>query len=378
MSSTAIDLFCGIGGLTKGLSLSGIHVQTGIDIDETCRFAYEKNNTAHFINCDITALTGKELKSLYPKDTTKILVGCAPCQPFSKYTNRYRKEGHIDDKWKLLYSFAQLVREVKPEIISMENVPELENEKVFTDFVSTLKSMNYYIDWKIVYCPQYGVPQNRKRLVLLASLLGSIKLIPPLYDSKHYPTVRQAIKNLPPLDNGETDATDELHRASKLSPINLKRIKQSVPGGTWRDWDKKLQLKCHKKNSGKTYPSVYGRMSWDEPSPTITTQFYGYGNGRFGHPEQNRALSLREGAILQSFPPDYIFIDSNHPAKRREIGVHIGNAVPVELGRAIGLSIQQHLKEAKNVKRQNAARDFTSRKASLRHANKRNAETNRL
>ena len=132
---------------------------------------------------------------------------------------------------------------------------------------------------------------------------------------------------------------------SRLSPTNLKRIRQSTPGGTWRDWDEELQLECHKKESGKTYPSVYGRMSWDEPSPTITTQFYGYGNGRFGHPEQDRALSLREGAILQSFPPDYVFIDNEHPSNRREIGIHIGNAVPVELGRAIGLSIQQHLQE---------------------------------
>ena len=166
-----------------------------------------------------------------------------------------------------------------------------------------------------------------------------------MYDSEHYPTVRQAIGNLSALKDGEQDANDLLHRACRLSPTNLKRIRQSTPGGTWRDWDEELQLECHNKESGKTYPSVYGRMSWDEPSPTITTQFYGYGNGRFGHPEQDRALSLREGAILQSFPPDYVFIDNDHPSNRREIGIHIGNAVPVELGRAIGISIQQHLQE---------------------------------
>ena len=134
-----------------------------------------------------------------------------------------------------------------------------------------------------------------------------------------------------------------MHRSSSLSQINLRRIQQSVPGGTWRDWDDDLKLKCHKKDSGTTFPSVYGRMEWDKPSPTITTQFYGYGNGRFGHPEQNRAISLREGAILQSFPDDYIFVDEEHPAKKRELGTHIGNAVPVELGRAIGVSIQRHI-----------------------------------
>lgn len=345
MPSAAIDLFCGIGGLTKGLSLSGINVQAGIDIDSSCRFAYEKNNNAQFINCDITSLKGEQLEEFYPDNTVRILVGCAPCQPFSKYTNRYRKDGSTDEKWKLLYSFARLVQEVKPEIISMENVPELEHETVFEDFVSALKKSNYYVNWKIVYCPEYGVPQNRKRLVLLASCLDEIKIIPPFYDSGCYPTVRQAIGNLPALKNGERDANDPLHCACRLSSINLKRIKQSIPGGTWRDWDEELRLKCHKKESGKTYSSVYGRMCWDEPSPTITTQFYGYGNGRFGHPEQDRALSLREGAILQSFPSDYIFIDNDHPTTRRKIGMHIGNAVPVELGRAIGISIQQHLQE---------------------------------
>ncbi len=343
MHSVAIDLFCGIGGLTKGLSLSGIPVKFGIDIDDTCRFAYEKNNNSRFLCYDIATLDSGYLKSLYPPNCIRILVGCAPCQPFSKYTSRYRKNGYTDNKWMLLRSFSRLISEVIPEIISMENVPQLAGRDIFVDFIAILDKLGYCIDWKIVNCPEYGVPQNRRRLVLLASRLGEIKLIPPLYDSKHYPTVRQAIGNLSVLQNGEQDPNDLLHSACRLSPINLKRIKQSIPGGTWRDWDKNLQLKCHKKSSGKTYPSVYGRMCWDKPSPTITTQFYGYGNGRFGHPEQDRALSLREGAILQSFPQDYIFVDKTHPSTRREIGMHIGNAVPVELGRAIGLSIQSHI-----------------------------------
>lgn len=345
MPCVAIDLFCGIGGLTKGLELSGINVCAGIDIDNTCCFAYEHNNRAKFINYDITLLEAKQIEHLYPSDCVRALVGCAPCQPFSKYTSRYRKNGPTDDKWRLLYSFARLAEELQPDIISMENVPELENETVFKDFVITLKDMGYFVNWRVVYCPEYGVPQNRRRLVLLASVFGEIHLIPPIYNKSNYPTVRQAIGNLPPLENGEQDINDSLHRSCRLSDLNLRRIRQSVPGGTWRDWDEEIQLSCHKKDSGKTYPSVYGRMSWDEPSPTITTQFYGYGNGRFGHPEQDRALSLREGAILQSFPPNYIFSDDDHPSNRRELGIHIGNAVPVELGRAIGISIQQHLRE---------------------------------
>jgi DNA (cytosine-5)-methyltransferase 1 len=136
-----------------------------------------------------------------------------------------------------------------------------------------------------------------------------------------------------------------MHQSSKLSETNLRRIRQSTPGGTWRDWTSDLQLTCHQKDTGRSYPSVYGRMYWDEPSPTITTQFYGLGNGRFGHPEQDRALSLREGAILQSFPPDYAFVQDAQHFKIKKLGIQIGNAVPVELGRAIGQSILQHLQE---------------------------------
>ncbi len=343
MKRVAVDLFCGIGGLTKGLSMSGIEVVAGYDIDGTCRFPYEVNNGAQFIEKSVEKITKEEMQELFPQGCIRIIVGCAPCQPFSRYSLRYRKDGRKDDKWRLLYSFARIVRECQPDVVSMENVPSLAKEIVFADFVSELQELNYHVEWKILYCPDYGVPQKRKRLVLLASKLGKIQMIQPLYRPEEYRTVRMAIGNLPPINDGEVCRIDSMHRASKLSAINKRRIVQSVPGGTWRDWDEKLQLKCHGKTSGKTYASVYGRMCWDEPSPTITTQFYGYGNGRFGHPEQDRAISLREGAILQSFPEDYIFTAENHVIHKREVGVHIGNAVPVELGHAIGISIQQHL-----------------------------------
>ena len=345
MANIALDLFCGIGGLTKGLSLSGIDVAAGFDIDESCRFAYESNNDAKFINEDINDITCEEVNGFFLDYDVKIIVGCAPCQPFSRYSLRYRKDGRTDRKWKLLYSFSRIVKECLPDIVSMENVPSLVNEKVFADFIAQLNELGYYVEWNIVFCPDYGVPQKRKRLVLLASKFGEIHLIPPLYKRNEYKTVRMAIGALPQIADGEICENDTLHRASKLSVINRKRIRQSVQGGTWRDWDQELRLDCHNKKTGATYPSVYGRMKWDEPSPTITTQFYGYGNGRFGHPEQDRALSLRDGAILQSFPDDYIFTDEEHPSQKRELGIHIGNAVPVELGRAIGVSIQQHLKE---------------------------------
>lgn len=345
MPASVIDLFCGIGGLTKGLELAGLNVLAGIDLDESCQFAYETNNHARFIAGDVNTINPNDLIALYPNNDLRILVGCAPCQPFSKYTQRYRKEGHKDDKWRLLYAFSDLIDQVHPSVVSMENVPELVKEKVFDDFVNHLTDSGYHCSWSIVYCPDYGVPQRRKRLVLLASLLGDIALIPPLYDKENYRTVKEAIGHLPPLKDGECDCNDVIHCSTKMSEINLKRIRNSVPGGTWRDWNEDLQLPCHKKKTGKSYSAVYGRMSWDEPSPTITTQFYGYGNGRFGHPEQHRALSYREGALLQSFPADYRFVEEGVPFNRRELGIHIGNAVPVELGRAIGMSIQNHLNE---------------------------------
>lgn len=131
MPCMAIDLFCGIGGLTKGLSLAGIDVLAGFDIDESCQFAYEANNAAEFICEDVTNIEGAELNQMYPDNVVRALVGCAPCQPFSRYSSRYRKEGHTDNKWRLLYSFERLVRETLPDIVSMENVPNLIHENVF-------------------------------------------------------------------------------------------------------------------------------------------------------------------------------------------------------------------------------------------------------
>ena len=200
------------------------------------------------------------------------------------------------------------------------------------------------MSWKIAFAPAYGIPQKRKRLLLLASKLGEISFEEEL-EKENYPTVRQAIGNLPKLEAGQTNSDDPLHTARNLTKVNLQRIKSSKPGGTWREWDEKLLPNCYKKSSGKSFGSVYGRLEWDKPSSTITTQFPGYGNGRFGHPEQNRALSLREGAILQSFPRDYEFIQDAKKFSTQKIAMQIGNAVPPKLGEVIGKSILIHLEK---------------------------------
>jgi len=362
MKIKAVDLFCGIGGLTHGLKLAGIDVVAGFDIDPSCRYAYEENNDAIFVEGDIATVSADTISECYVDEDDgdvniiRILVGCAPCQPFSKYTMRYRKDAELIDgkknhaKWGLVESFAEKISSILPDVISMENVPELINTDVFEFFVETLETLKYHVSYSVAFCPDYGVPQNRKRLVLLASRLGEIRLIEPEYTQEDYRTVRNVIGSQPAIKAGERYIGDDLHFSASLKDINLRRIKASSQGGTWREWDEELLLECHKKNTGKSYPSVYGRMSWDAPSPTITTQFYGYGNGRFGHPEQDRAISIREGAILQSFPPDYKLVKEGAATKIRALGTHIGNAVPVELGKAIGSSILKHLEEVDHAK----------------------------
>ena len=352
MRVQVVDLFCGVGGLTRGLLDSGLNVVGGFDIDGTCKYTYETNNNIQFHQYNIREMTGEEILACYDKDCTKILVGCAPCQPFSKMSFKRFKESPIEDdeKYDLLLEFGRMIEKVQPVIVSMENVPQIRKMEIFPKFIKILKDNGYFVSnndkCQVVYCPDYGIPQNRRRFVLLASKLGPIELLPPPH-KKEEVTVRQFIEKLPSVEAGEECPTDKMHRTAKLSKINLDRIKASKPGGSWKDWPKELRCKCHRKESGQTYTSVYGRMRWDAIGPTITTQFHCYGTGRYGHPEQNRALTLREGALLQTFPADYDFIDPSVNFVMRDIARHIGNAVPVRLGEVIGLSIIQHLNKTK-------------------------------
>ncbi|MDR2038695.1 MAG: DNA cytosine methyltransferase [Bacteroidales bacterium] len=344
-----VDLFCGIGGLTHGFVKEHFNVSAGVDFDETCRYAYEVNNKAQFVYKDVTKLTATELNSLYPKNKRKILVGCAPCQPFSifNYKNNNNAEKQAEDtKWKLLYSFADLIEATQPEIISMENVPQLRNfngGKVFGDFVKRLEKNGFKISYGIYNAQDYGVPQRRKRLILLASKYSKFELIPPTHKD-NYMTVQQAIGHLPEIKDGEHSETDFLHYARKLTDLSRKRIKATPEGGGWQDWDESLLLECHKKEGGQMYRSVYGRMSRNDVAPTMTTYCIGLNNGRFGHPQQNRAISLREAAILQSFPDNYDLVDPNAVFKMQVLARQIGNAVPVGLGQAIAKSIEKYIK----------------------------------
>ena len=340
VSAKAIDLFCGIGGLSYGLQMAGIKVVAGLDVDSTCRYAYEENCKAKFICSDIKKVSYSDISSYFDGVKYRILVGCAPCQPFSAHTAKVRKN-RKDHRWNLINDFLRFIIDGRPEIVSMENVPALRREDVYREFKETLERLGYRVDDGVISCEYFGVPQRRHRLVLLASLLENICL--PERISDEPVTVRESIGHLKKLNSGSVSTGDPMHVCRKLSPLNLKRIKASVPAGTWKDWPEELLPNCYRKSSGKTYSSVYGRMSWDKPSPTLTTQFHSYGTGRFGHPEQNRALSLREGAILQSFPEDYKLSPSGGVFSISTVGRHIGNAVPPLLGKAIGESVTQHL-----------------------------------
>jgi len=342
-----VDLFCGAGGLTHGFVLEGFNVTAGIDADASCQYAFEENNKgAKFIQKKIEELSKKEVLELFEGKKIKILIGCAPCQPFSSYNKKGKDK---DRKWKLLKEFGNIICETKPDVVSMENVPDLvkfRSGKIYKVFINNLQNNGYYVtEYPNVYCPDYGIPQQRTRLVVFASRHGYISLIPPTHKPENYRTVRDAISQLESIRAGETSISDHLHKSSKLSELNLKRIQASKPGGTWRDWEKKLIANCHLKEKGDGYVSVYGRMTWDEPSPTITTQSYGFGNGRFGHPEQDRALSLREAALLQTFPLHYSFMSCDAPIPLKTVGRLIGNAVPVDLGRVISKSIKNHFEE---------------------------------
>ena len=326
-----VDIFCGIGALSHGFKLAGFNIIAGYDIEASCKFAFEYNNNATFYKRDIKNIEADEIKNHFTGKSPSVLIGCAPCQPFSKYRFGYDK----DPQFSLLHDFARLAIKVGPDYISMENVPTLlsyDKGEVFKTFVTMLEEAKYFVKWNKYNCESFGIPQRRKRLVLIAS---RTKEFDELFPPNEFLTVRQAIGKLPKLQAGETDPKDTLHKARSLSPKNMERIKASTPGGKWTEWPTKLRADCHKKESGKTYTNVYARMEWDKPSPTITTQFGGFGNGRFGHPEQNRAISFREGAILQSFPPDFKFHPDNVEPNMQLITRWIGNAVPVKLANSI-------------------------------------------
>ena len=343
---TCVDLYCGVGGLTHGLTRGGIRVVAGFDVDEACRYPYEANNKAKFINKGVETLSMEDLRGHWRRGGSTLLARCAPCQPFSCYSRAVRKGRKATDetRWDLLGAFGRLVRRESADL--GDNGEHCLKTLQITQFLrnSLLHLAGIKSGTGSWNARDTGVPQTRKRLVLLASRLGPVALLPP-DDREVKVTVREAISHLPRLPAGGVDPNDRLHSACRLDELNLRRIRASKPGGTWRDWDSSLITRCHQKPSGSSYPSIYGRMEWDMPAPTMTTQCFGYGSGRFGHPEQDRAISLREAAILQTFPQSYRFVREDEPVRFSILGRLIGNAVPVRLGEIVAKTLVRHVRE---------------------------------
>lgn len=324
------DFFCGAGGLTRGLLDSKIEVVCGIDNDERLRDTYEKNNApSKFENADIAGIDIEELRNRFAiGDSLTLYAACTPCQPFSTLNQRRGK----DNRRQLLLQFAELVRKAPPDFVLVENVPGLGNaygREVYNKFLSALDDAGLvYRDARKLDAQDYGVPQIRKRFLLIASRHAAISLPDP--DQGEPKTVRQALADLPP--PGSADAPPN-HTARTLKSHHEKIVK-AIPadGGSRSDvTDTSVLLECHRRNP-RVHKDVFGRMSWDKPSPTLTCRCTDVYCGRFVHPEENRGLTLREAAALQSFSRDYEFHASSMFSAARQVG----NAVPVELARRLG------------------------------------------
>lgn len=329
-----IDFFSGCGGTSLGLRDAGMNIVAGLDIDGDAANTFRDNfPEAAFIERDIREVSIDEVRQYVPSDQPLLLSGCAPCQPFSKQ-NRFRSQVDPKGRRTLLREFQKFVVALEPDYVMVENVPGLQkigNEGPFYEFIRILKKRGYQIDWDILSALNYGVPQVRKRLMLMASLKNEVRLPSPTNGPGLEPVavVKDYIRGFPRLEAGETDPHDPDHAAMDLSDLNIERISLTPEGKGRESWPSRLILDCHRGHSG--HSDVYGRLAWDKPAAAITTKCLSYSNGRFGHPVDNRAISLREAACLQTFPPSFRFRGSLLSKGRQ-----VGNAVPPLMSLAIG------------------------------------------
>lgn len=328
------DFFSGCGGASCGFRNAGMEIALGIDNDPEAATTFQRNfPEANFLCKDIRYINVEELEDYIDRESPSLFCGCAPCQPFSRQN---RNKSEKDDRVNLLGEFGRFVEHYLPDYIFVENVPGIQNfpiaESPLASFCDLLKRLEYREpSFKVVEALRYGVPQKRKRLILIVGRQRDLEF--PAYTYKNgndnLPTVGDWIGDLPPLMAGETSPDDPEHCAAKLSELNLRRIRATPEGGNRRDWPEELWLNCHKIHDGHT--DVYGRLSFDRPASALTTRCISYSNGRFGHPVQDRAISIREAANLQTFPRNYRFY-GNLGSKAKQIG----NAVPPLMAETFG------------------------------------------
>jgi len=346
----AVDFFCSGGGMSFGMQEAGVQILAGIDFDENCKSTYEANiHGAEFIHADVFDLEEDALQkklSLSKNDDELILIGCSPCQFWSLiYTDKTKSNKSKN----LLVEFRRFVEYFNPGYVVVENVPGVLKRKAesgLEEFIEWLTENKYKVHFDVHEVSNYGVPQHRKRFTLIANRVTLDELLPVVSLEKKI-TVRDVIgehNGFQKVSHGHKDPSTFLHTVAGLEKVNLDRLAVTPKDGGGRMAyvdDETLAPKCHKGKKDR-FRDVYGRMWWDKPSPTITTRFFSLSNGRFGHPEEDRAISLREGAVLQSFPKTYVF-KANSIANTAKM---IGNAVPPKYATAIGIAIVQNHKNA--------------------------------
>jgi DNA (cytosine-5)-methyltransferase 1 len=330
----AVDLFSGCGGLSEGLRQAGFHVVAGIEVDKFAAQAYRMNHTETVLfEGDIRGLHAAAIIPLLKGAPLHLLAGCPPCQGFSLVRKLNRKAAVRDERNRLIDEYYRLVEELSPLTIMLENVPGIVDYTLFKSVVCRLRKLGYHISYRVINVADYGVPQRRKRLVLVGSRLSRIDVADGVNTTV---TVRKAFEML--RGDRKQDVLNTIypkHTASVMEMISL------IPkdGGSRRDLPRRYQLKCHKKkNIGFT--DVYGRLRWDAVSPTITGGCLNPSKGRFLHPEEDRCISAREAALLQTFPIDYKFATE---IPRAKIALLIGNALPPEFSRIQAASILHHI-----------------------------------
>ncbi len=330
---TAIDLFSGCGGLSTGLELAGFSVIAAVEIDKIAADTYKLNHpdTKVFVE-NIRELSTDEIKTMLNGRELNLLAGCPPCQGFSSMRKLNRKDYIRDNRNTLIEQYYRFVKDLKPQTIMLENVPGLADYYLFKQIVRQLQKDGYYIVYKVINVANYSVPQRRKRLIMVGSRLG---VIDTALASNTVTTVRMAFQNKV-LDN---DILDTIY------PHHIPRIQDMIKlipknGGSMSDLPSEYQLECHKK-SNVGFHDVYGRLKWDDVSSTITGGCLNPSKGRFLHPEENRCISAREAALLQTFPPKYIFpVD----IPKTKLALMIGNALPPEFSRIQAENIFNHLR----------------------------------
>ena len=353
-----IDLFSGSGGSALGFRKAGFSINVAVDIDKPASESFKLNFPEAFVfTSDISTLSGKQLLRAGSIRNGKevLLIACPPCQGFSSARRISQRTNDLRNK--LINEFLRIVEEIKPRAFVLENVPGLATgigKPLYLQILDKLHELGYRTVDGVVNAADYGVPQRRRRLILLGTNDPNIELsFPPQTNENSsetsilpaWKTVREALIDLPPLKAGEKNIKNAMHKSASLSEINLKRIKQTPhDGGDRTSWTEDLVLECHKTTNG--HKDVYGRMKWDAPSPTITGGCAMISKGRFGHPEQDRAISLREAARLQTFPDTFIFAGNFG-----EIAKQIGNAVPPLLAQRAAEAIRNAIEHPKKVEK---------------------------